>query len=95
MEQREQIIRENFKRLQEVRAGLSGLTQKQIKAVKRATDAIEEMLDYSVEVFEVRLSDLDRLRNALFQLESNFSAEPTDYQRESFAEFGLGEEEVK
>ena len=89
MDPREKIIRENFDHLMQARAGMAGMTEKQLRAVQRAIKAIDVTLDYSIEMYDLRLSDLERLHAALFKLQHNFITEVPKYQAENFAEFDL------
>lgn len=90
MDPREQIIRQNFDHLMQARAGMAGMTEKQLSAVQRAIKAIDTAVDYSTEMYDLRLSDLERLHIALHKLQHNFTTEEVPaWQAENFAEFGL------
>lgn len=89
MDPREQIIRENFDHLMQARAGMAGMTEKQLRAVQRAIKAIDVALDYSAEMYDLRLTDLERLQTAMYKLQHNFTSEPPAWQAQNFAEFDL------
>lgn len=91
MEAKEQYMREVFAKMQHAKKGMEGLTPDQLKAIEQAITALTEALDYCTEVFDLRLSDVDKLQCALHKLRHNFETEPTSYQEELFAEYGIGE----
>ena len=89
MDNREKYMREAFDQMQQAKAGMAGMTEEQLKAITQTVEALSEALDYCTEVFDLRISDVDRLRTALYKLNSQFDPEPTEYQAEAFAEYGL------
>ena len=89
MDNREKYMREAFDQMQQAKAGMACMTEEQLKAITQTVEALSEALDYCTEVFDLRISDVDRLRTALYKLNSQFDPEPTEYQAEAFAEYGL------
>ena len=89
MDNREKYMREAFDQMQQSKAGMAGMTEEQLKAITQTVEALSEALDYCTEVFDLRISDVDRLRTALYKLENQFDPNPNEYQAEAFAEYGL------
>ena len=89
MDNREKYMREAFDQMQQSKAGMANMTKDQLKAIAQTVEALSEALDYCTEVFDLRISDVDRLRTALHKLNSQFDPEPNEYQAEAFAEYGL------
>tara|TARA_R110000796_G_scaffold143218_1_gene259691 strand:- start:204 stop:488 length:285 start_codon:yes stop_codon:yes gene_type:complete len=89
MDNREKYMREAFDKMQQSKAGMANMTKDQLEAITQTIGALGEALDYCTEVFDLRISDVDRLRTALYKLNSQFDPEPNEYQAEAFAEYGL------
>lgn len=89
MENREKYIREAFDKMQQSKAGMANMNKDQLEAITQTIGALSEALDYCTEMFDLRISDVDRLRTALYKLESQFNPEPNEYQAEAFVEYGL------
>tara|TARA_B110000908_G_scaffold118584_1_gene138958 strand:- start:618 stop:902 length:285 start_codon:yes stop_codon:yes gene_type:complete len=89
MDNREKYMREAFDKMQQSKAGMTGMTKDQLKAISQTVEALTEALEYCTEVFDLRISDVDRLRTALHKLNSKFDPAPSEYQAEAFAEYGL------
>tara|TARA_R110001632_G_scaffold217348_1_gene345974 strand:+ start:406 stop:690 length:285 start_codon:yes stop_codon:yes gene_type:complete len=92
MDTKEQYMREAFTKMQDDKKGMSGMTQGQLGAAREAIGALSEALDYFGDTFDLRISDMDRLRTAFYKLSNNFDPEPNEYQAEAFVEYGLTEE---